>query len=239
MINVAISQPRYLPACNYIHRMLLSDIFVYLDIVKYSPRDWENRNKVKLNNGKWSWMSVPVINKGREQLIKDTMLYNEEKWALKHLKMITYSYSKAKYFNRYINFFEDTYNEKWNYLQDLNIHIINFIVKELKIKCKFIKASDLDVSGKGQNLLIDICKKVGGDLYISGPLGKNYIRQDVFEKKNIELFYHNYNHPIYPQIHGEFLSYMSIIDLLFNCGEDSLKYLKKENVEKDEIKEGK
>lgn len=236
MTTVTISQPRYLPACNYIQRMLLSDVFVYLDNVKYSPRDWENRNKLKMTNGKSAWISVPVVHKSRDQLIKDTQISNHENWARKHLNMLIFNYGKSKYYDRYIEFFEAAYSRKWIYLVDLNIHIINFIVEQLGIKCKFIKASQLDVLGKGQMLLIDICKKVGGDVYISGPMGRNYIDEHVFRENNIQLFYHDYIHPVYPQLHGEFLSYMSVIDLLFNCGDESINFIQHNNMTKDRIK---
>lgn len=237
MTAVTISQPRYLPACNYIHRMALSDIFIYLDTVKYSPRDWENRNKIKLSSGKSAWMTVPVVHTHREQRIVDTMIHNEDKWALKHLHTITHSYCKAKYFQQYIDFFKDAYSRNWRYLADLNIYLVDFIVKTLGIDCTFVKASELDGCGRGQELLIDLCQKVGADLYISGPLGRQYIDRAGFDSNHLKLFYHDYQHPVYPQMHGEFLSYMSVIDLLFNCGEESLEYLKQGNISKKEMEE--
>lgn len=236
MTTVTISQPRYLPACNYIQRMELSDIFVYLDNVKYSPRDWENRNKIKLTTGKTNWMSVPIIHRNKDQLIKDTMINNQQRWWEEHLNMLICNYGRAKYFKRYIDFFRDTYSKKWYYLIDLNIYIIDFIIKELGISCNFVKASDLNVKGTGQDLLINICKKLKGDIYISGPLGRNYIEKKNFEKNRINLYYHDYKHPVYPQMHGEFLEYMSVIDLLFNCGEESREYLSDKNDTKENIK---
>jgi hypothetical protein len=235
---VTISQPRYLPACNYIHRMVLSDIFVYLDNVKYSPRDWENRNKIKLNNGKASWLSVPVFHEHSNQLIKDTKINNETNWAHKHLNTLLYNYAKAKYFDRYIDFFKDIYSRTWEYLTDLNICIIDYIIKQLGLSCRFIRASEMDVNGKGQNLLIDICSKVGGDIYLSGPMGSNYIDNKTFETNEIKLVFHDYVHPVYPQIYGEFLPWMTFADLLFNCGDESIYYLNKENITKSQIQKG-
>jgi hypothetical protein len=232
---VTISQPRYLPACSYIHRMLLSDIFVYLDNVKYSPRDWENRNKLKLSDGNAVWITVPVLHEHGDQLIRDTRINNESNWPRKHLNTLLYNYSKAGYFNNYIGFFLDVYSRKWDYLEELNIAIVEFFIKQLGLSCRFLKASELGVEGKGQELLTDICRRVGADVYLSGPMGSHYIHADHFGERNIKLVYHDYKCSEYPQMYGEFLPWMSFLDLLFNCGEESLSYLNRGNLSREDI----
>lgn len=238
MSIVTISQPRYLPACNYIHRMVLSDIFVYLDNVKYSPRDWENRNKIKLNNGNAHWLSVPVHHEQSGQLIRDTRINNETGWAHKHLNTLIHNYSKAPHFEKHIGFFRDLYSRTWESLSELNIYIIDYIVRQLGLCCSFIKASEIDAEGKGQELLLDILDKVGGTIYLSGPMGRNYIDENAFEEKGIKLIYHDYVHPKYPQLHGDFIPWMSFIDLLFNCGDESMDYLNDENITRSKILKG-
>lgn len=235
---VTISQPRYLPACNYLHRMLLSDIFVYLDNVKYSPRDWENRNKLRLIDGNGMWVSVPVFHEERNQLIRDVKIDNESNWSRKHLNTLLHNYAKARCFDSYIGFFRGIYSKKWAYLEDLNIAIIDFFVKQLGITCRFVKASELDVEGKGQELLVNICRKVGGDVYLSGPMGTRYIDADYFAERNIKLVYHDYVCSEYPQIQGEFMPWMSFLDLLLNCGEESLTYLNRGNITREDILRG-
>ena len=236
MKTVVINQPRYLPACNYIHRMTLADIFIYLDVAQYTPGDWENRNRIKTANGP-ILLTVPVMREKHEKLIKDTKIDNSKNWSTTHLKAIQFNYKKAKYFDRYVKFFETVYSTEWHYLCDLNIFITDFIIKDLGIEAQFIKASELKLKpeAKGQELLIELCNKVDGDTYISGPMGRNYIEDETFRKANIKLYFHDYSYPVYPQLYGAFEPYMSIIDLLLNCGPESCEIMKKGNASKREI----
>lgn len=234
MKTVVINQPRYFPACNYFHRMAVADIFIYLDIVQYTSSDWENRNNIKTANGP-ILLTVPVIKEKHEKLIKDTKIANSRNWATKHLKAIQLNYNKAKYFDQYIKYFETVYSTEWNYLCDLNMFIIDFIAKDLGIKSQIIRASELEPKSKGQELLIELCNKVDGNIYISGPMGRNYINGESFSKANIKLYYHDYVYPVYPQLYCTFEPYMSVIDLLLNCGPESYEIIKKGNVSKMEI----
>ncbi len=99
-MNLMISQPRYMPAMNYVQRMSLCDVMVYLDSVQYSSRDWENRNKIKTAQG-WMWLSVPVAHGGGRQLIKDARIDNSFQWRRKHICSIRQWYRRAPYFQRY------------------------------------------------------------------------------------------------------------------------------------------
>jgi len=102
---------------------------------------------------------------------------------------------------------------------------IEFISNYLGIKKKFLLASSLDVFGNSTDLLIDIIKKVGGDIYLSGSGGIKYQDEEKFSQNNIKLVYSDFKHPVYSQLWGEFIEGLSIIDLLFNCGKDSILYL--------------
>jgi hypothetical protein len=148
-----ISQPRYMPALNYIQRISLCDVMVYLDNVRYTPRDWENRNKIKTARG-WAWLSVPVVHISRDQLIKDTRIDNSFQWRRKHVRSIRQWYGKAPYFQRYFPEIERILGKRHEFLLDLNRAAIDFITGELKIECRFELASELGVGGSGAGLLI-------------------------------------------------------------------------------------
>ena len=111
-------------------------------------------------------------------------------------------------------------------MSDLNEHILKIFLKELNIKINFLKASDYDFTGKGSELVLDMCKKLA-DYYIFGEQGKNYADEREFQKNEIKIFFQKYNHPKYTQLHGKFISNLSVIDLLFNEGSNSLEKIVK------------
>lgn len=235
MVTIAvISQPRYLPACNYLHRMILADVFVYLDTVRYTPRDWENRNRVKTAGGP-VWLSVPVIRRKRDQRIFETLIDNEQNWDQKHLRTLRHAYGKAPFYDAHADALEDIYSARWERLIDLNCQIVEYACKVMDIDCTFVRASELGVVGEGESLLIDICKNIEASVYLSGNLGRKYINKNSWENEGIDVVYHDYVHPEYPQINGEFLPWMCFLDLLFNCGPKSRAVLLRGNLSRCDL----
>ena len=223
-------QPLYLPYLGHFEKISQSDVFVYMDTLSYSKWNWISRNKIRVGYGEgWIWLAVPVLTNGHHnQKINEVKIDNSQKWKKKHLKSIEMSYSKAPYYKKYIEFFKEVYSKEWVYVSDLNECFLRFFIKELGIQVKFIKASELefDLDGVKSNRVLDLCKKMKCDVFIFGKDGKIYADVEDFNKSNIKTVFQNYEHPEYSQIHGEFIPYMSIIDLLFNCGDNSLKILK-------------
>jgi glutaredoxin-related protein len=92
-----------------------------------------------------------------------------------------------------------------------------------------LKASELNIVGKKSDLVLDMCKKLKAKKYIFGEQGINYANLKSFKDNKIDIVFQKYNHPTYPQTQGKFISHLSIIDLLFNCGDLSNKILKENN----------
>ncbi len=225
-MKAVIMQPTYLPWLGYFDLMAQSDIFVFLDNVQISRQSWQQRNKIKSQKGELL-LSIPVIRKYPQE-IKEVEINNNQPWQSDHLKSIQYNYSKAKYFDKYFDFFQDIYSKKTTKLIDFTIPIILWVKEALEINSKVVRASELDVKGKKVELLIDICHKLGAKEYLSPKGSQEYIDENnLFEKENIKLEYHQFNHPEYPQLWGKFIPYLSVIDLLFNCGPESINYIKK------------
>lgn len=220
-------QPVYLPWLGLFHKIWLSDVFVSFDIAQYLTKDWMNRNKIKTNVGD-NWLTVPVLKKGfLNKKTYEIRINNSLNWRRKHFKSLCINYKNAKYYDHYINIFEKIYSKKWDFLSDLNEYILKIFLKELNIKINFLKASDHDFAGKGSGLVLDMCKKLKADYYIFGEQGKNYANEKEFQKNEIKIFFQKYNHPKYTQLHGKFISNLSIIDLLFNEGSNSLEKIVK------------
>ena len=222
---VTISQPRYLPWLGYFHRIAVSDLFIYLDNVQYTPRDWENRNKIKTDRG-WAWLTVPVHARYKA-LIPEVNIDNQQIWQKKHWQTIRTYYNAAPYFSEYAQKILPAYEEiKWEKLTDLNLYLTKTLSDCLNIKeTQYIQATELNVREKGSNLILELCKEVGADIYLSGSQGKNYLKEDEFLKAGIKIAYQDYHHPVYSQIYSGFQPYMAVIDLLFNCGSDSFNIL--------------
>ena len=228
-------QPVYLPWLGLFHKIAISDAFCYFNDVQYQVKDYNSRNKIKTANGA-IWLTVPVLTKGyREKKIKEIEINNSIDWRKKHWKSIYLNYKKAPYFNKYANFLEETYKREWRYLVDLNEEMLKWFLEQLGIKVDYFKASELNFQSYKSELVLDMCKKLRADSYIFGALGKDYAQEENFVKNGVKIYFQDYKHPIYPQLYGEFMPYMSIIDLLFNCGENSLAILMSGNITRQNL----
>lgn len=219
-------QPVYLPWLGLFHKISLAHTFVSFNQVQYLPKDWNNRNKIKTAQGD-VWLTVPVLTAGhRGKNLTDIEINNRLPWQRKHWKSILLNYKKAPFFAEYADFFEDVYlKREWRYLVDLNDYMLRWFLKVLGINVEFVDARDKDFRGSKNELVLDMCVKMGAEVYIFGILGKDYADRVAFEKKIIRIYFQDYKHPTYPQLHGEFISHLSVIDLLFNCGPDSRRIL--------------
>ena len=224
MLKISIHQPGYLPWIGFFDKIACSDIFVLLDNVQYQKNYFDNRNKIKTKKG-WIWLTVPVKYRFGQKL-NEVEIENNIKWPEKHYKTLITNYSRAPYFSEYFSFFDEIYNKrKWKNLIDLNLTLINYIKEKMGIKTKLKRSSEFKTAGEKGDRILEICQKLKADFYLSGKFGRNYLDEKKFEEKNIKVDYQEFEHPVYPQIFGDFIPGLSAIDLLFNCGPESRKYL--------------
>ena len=228
-------QPVYLPWLGLFHKIALAETFVYFDQVQYLPKDWMNRNKIRTKSGS-IWLTVPVLRKGyRDLKTSEIEINNSIDWQKKHFRSISLNYKKSPYFENYIPFFEDVYSRKWKFLGELNEYMLKWFLDELGIKVNFLNANDFKFQGEKSSLILNMCKELNASTYIFGMLGKDYADVQEFEKNDIGLIFQNYNHPKYSQLYREFISHMSIIDLLFNHGPKSLEIILSNNISQKSI----
>ena len=223
-------QPVYLPWLGLFHKIALADRFVSFNRVQYQPKDWNNRNRIKTPKG-LLWLSVPVKRKGYlEKTISDIEIDNSQPWGRKHWNAIRHNYAKAPYFARYADYFEDVYARRWKTLVELNESMLGWFLAELGIAVAVEFAGDFDFRGSKSDLVLDMCVRLDADIYIYGTQGRGYADERSFANAGITLVFQDYRHPEYPQLHGGFDSHLSIVDLLFNCGDDSLSILMSGNL---------
>lgn len=228
-------QPVYLPWVGLFHKIAIADKFVFFDQVQYVPKDWISRNQVKTPTGA-VMLTVPVLRKGYlEKKIAEIEINNSIPWTRKHWKTILLSYGKAPYFKQYADFFEDVYKREWPLLGDLNFYMLKWFLQAFGINTVVEKAGDFDFQGVKSGLVLDMCLKLDADIYIFGALGKDYADIDLFLNAGVKPVFQSYNHPVYKQMHGEFIPYVGTIDLLFNEGPNSLDVIMSGNMGKNDI----
>lgn len=228
-------QPVYLPWLGLFHKIALADLFISFDQVQYQPKDWNNRNRIKTAHGP-IWLTVPVLRKGYlDKTIGDIEINNVEPWARKHWRSLKIAYAKAPYFVRYAEFFEDTYHRRWDTLVELNIYMLRWFLEILNIRVPVRSAGEWQFQGEKSALVLDMCKQVGASQYIFGALGRDYADVPAFEAAGVEVHFQDYRHPNYPQLHGAFAPYLSIVDLLFNCGDESRDILLSGNKKRGDL----
>lgn len=214
-VTVAIHQPNFLPWLGYFHKILKSDIFIFLDNVQFTKNSYQNRVKIKTKSGA-IWLTIPILH-NFGQLTKDVRINNAERWRQRQLKTLEANYRKTPFYFTINDLIKRIYfDSDWIFMAELNIRLITEICNYLNIKKKFLRASSFNVHGASTELLINIIKEVNGNIYLSGKGGANYQEIEKFNEAGISLVYTDIKHPVYPQYWGEFIEGLSIIDYLFN-----------------------
>jgi hypothetical protein len=213
----------YFPYPGIFNKMKSADIFVFLDDAQYSDGYYYNRNRIKTQNSTLM-LTVPLL-KSLGKKLNEIRIATDIKWQKKHLKSICANYRKADYFNSYIDFFEGVYNAQWGKLHNLNTITMLYIMEVLDINTEFYFSSELICESTGTQRIIDICKALDVDVYLSGIGGKDYLDSRLFKNNNIELEYQKYVPKEYKQLQGEFIPNLSVIDLLFNIGDEAKEFI--------------
>ena len=229
-------QPGYLPWIGLFHKIALSDTYVIFEDVQFVPKHTDSRNKVKTRTGP-QWLTVPCDRGDHfNTKIKDVRI-QDGNWRRKHWRTIELAYAKAPHFEEHREFFRDLYNVPWKLLVGLNTVILDYMLNAFGIRVAIDRASHCGFEGKSADLVLDMCLKMEADTYIFGKNGRNYMGEAgvrKFEKAGVRVVFQDYKHPVYPQLHGEFLPYMSAIDLLFNMGPDSYGVIMSGNAQQTE-----
>jgi hypothetical protein len=219
---VGIMQPTYFPWVGYFEMIQASDVFVLLDDVHFNKNSWQQRNCIKGPSGR-IWLTVPVFKKGsRFQKINKVRINDQENWAKKHLKSLEAVYAKSPYFDRYIERFRELFHNEWEYLVDLTVASIRLLMEQIGITTPLQLSSAMEITQAGNEKVVEICKNVGANALYDTAGSVEFIDVEIFQEVDIQVIFQDYHHPEYQQLHGEFISHMSTVDLLFNEGPRSL-----------------
>lgn len=219
--TLVVLQPGYLPWLGFFDQLMRSDIFVFYDDVQFDKNGWRNRNRIKSPAGP-HWLTVPVRVNSLGQRVCETEIDARQPWARKHLGTIRQFYAKAPYLKRYLPELEELLaGRRWERLSDLDIAVIELFCAWLGIERRTARSSELNVGGERSERLLNICRHFGARRYLSGDAAQSYLDVELFARRGVGVEWQNYRHPVYPQQHGEFIPFLSALDLLLNCGEKS------------------
>jgi len=216
---ISVNQPYFFPYPGFFYKAYRSDVFVILDTVQF-PRGttWTTRNRFKNHLGSL-WMTVPVKKKDLGlQKINTVRICHDGRWAKKHLQSLRNAYANAPYVKDHLNFLEGLFSTKFEKLIDFNLNIIRYLMKHLQIDTKIILLSELDIQTKGDQLLIEMCKKLEAYQFLAQRAARKYLDADRFTEAGIRLTDVTPSSPVYPQLWGSFIPNLSALDLVLNCG---------------------
>jgi len=224
-VRVGIIQSNYIPWRGYFDFIDDVDLFIFHDDLQYTKGDWRNRNKIKTPNG-LCWLTVPVKYDKTSQLIEQTRIDYSQRWQQKHINQIYTNYHNAPFYRLYADEFFNIIKQNYETISELNISLIKWSMSKLSIDTPLRMSSEFSPAGSKTDRLIDILKKADADIYLSGPTAKDYLETQKFSAAEIQLEYKSYQYHDYPQLWGTFEPAVTVLDLLFNCGEYSQEYLK-------------
>lgn len=225
MPTAAIIQSNYIPWKGYFDIIHDVDVFVFLDDVQFTVRDWRNRNLIKTPAGP-QWLTIPVGHQ-RDRRICDVTI-GDGGWAQRHWQTLCRFYARAPHFARYRDFCEELYLRRaWSNLSELNQYCIRRLASEfLGISAVFRDSREFQTAGAGQDRLLCILRQLGAGVYVSGPSAQQYIQRQAFADAGVELRYKDYaGYPEYPQLFGKFEHGVTVLDMLFNLGPEAPDYI--------------
>jgi hypothetical protein len=226
-MRVVILQSNYIPWRGYFDLVGKADTFVFFDCRQYTTADWRNRNRIKTPQGA-QWLSIPCGHSTRRRI--DEVRVDVHPWQADHWQRIAYNYSRAPFWHDYRDLFAELYlGRTWTHLSHFNQAAISLISREIfGFPTRFVTSSSLDGSGNRDDLLLDLCRKLGASHYLSGPSARTYLREEIFQAQGITVEWMDYaGYPTYPQLWGDFVPDVSIIDVIFNCGPQTPEMLRR------------
>ena len=227
MSIVVISQPMFFPWVGLFEQIKLADIYVHYDDVQLPQgRSFISRVQIKTKDG-IKWLTVPLKKGESGSLICNSFISYEENWIDKHLKFLKSNFHSAVYKNDMLGIVESIYKEKHETISTLNIHAIESIAKYFDFfnNKKIALSSELGFHSQSSKKLLDVVEHFNGTNYVTGWGARNYIDYKIFEDKNIDVQFMDYQKKPYTQLYGDFTPFVSILDLIANVGKRGDQYI--------------
>lgn len=222
--------PAYFPPISECARVLCSDITVIGDTFKYNKHSISNRTAVKTIDGP-RWLTIPVLSKKRQgQTIGHACIDVRQPWTLSHWRTIEINYRNSPYYNLYADDIKAllVQNRQHAKLIDILYKSMQFCFINVGLKTKIVHSHQLD------HQIIDRTDRVISwleachcDTYLLPPNQTMLVDTERLRRARKNLLIASYRSEPYHQQFNHFIPDLSLIDLLFNEGPESVTILKK------------
>ena len=222
-MNVVISQPMYFPWVGMFEQIALADAFVFYTDVQFSKGSFTNRVQLKTQTGS-SWMTVPLQGLKLGQRIDEVAVKPARDWKPRHLSMLRESLGDAPFFGEAEELLAELPESDTGTIADVSSASMMAVCRYFGLdrKVKFVDIDELGIGGKGSDRVLDIVKSLDGTRYITGHGARSYLDHDAFEASGIAVEYMDYQCTPYPQFHGPFTPFVSVLDMVAHCGRAGL-----------------
>ncbi|HEY8035034.1 MAG TPA: WbqC family protein [Methylobacter sp.] len=226
-MKVVISQPMFFPWVGMFEQIRLSDVFVYYGDVQFSKGSFTNRVQIKTAQGV-KWLTVPLESVSLGQAIDDVKINDSTNWRRQHLDFLKQAYAGTPYYKQMLELVASVYNQKVESIGTLSRLSLEVCCEYygLDVGRRFVDVRELEIGGASSQRVLDVVKALSGDIYITGLGARNYLDHQLFEKAGVRVEYMGYEKVGYPQLHGEFTPYVSILDLIANVGKEGAEYIR-------------
>lgn len=200
--------------------MRQADVHVFYDDEQFSRKGWANRNRVRGADGKPTWLSVPVAHgQAFPKLCETGFAVHGRPFRKDHPNKLAQWYRGSPHLEVLAGF-SAVLAQPHDTLADLNIAVIEWMADLLGVDTPTQRCSLMGVPDHlgTTHRPLEVCRRLGATRFICGPTAKTYIDQTVFARAGIEIVWHEYDHPIYPQHRGDWLTHMSALDYLLEHG---------------------
>ena len=228
-MTIAIMQPYFFPYIGYFQLLNAVDEFVVYDNIQFTKKGWINRNRI-LVNGKDDYITLPLKKDSDYLNVKDR--YLAEVWKDERKKMlnkIMAAYKKAPFFDLVFPVVEKIIVSAEANLFNYILNSLQLLKDYLEIKTSIIISSSIAIDHqlKAEKKVIAICKEQKAETYLNPIRGVELYSKDEFSREGIELLFIETEFISYQQFKNEFVSSLSIIDvMMFNSKEKLRSYLK-------------
>lgn len=225
MIRVCIHQPDFAPHLAFYHRLLVSDVYIVYDDAQFVKGGWHYRDLIKTPRGQ-AWLALSIAKGDLGQKINAARLSPNEPWVERNLNLLQENYRKARHFSEFFPHISEIYHRAHKKMMEINLDILKLFFELFEVRCQILLSSELNVSGGRNEKLVNLIKAVGGTHYVTGSGSRAYLDEALFQREGIVTEWQEFRHPVYPQLHGDFLPGLSCFDILLNCGRESRNILK-------------
>ncbi len=230
-MKVVISQSMFFPWAGMLEQIKLADVFVHYDDVPFSKGSFTNRVQLKTPHAQ-QWLTLPLSGLHFGQNIDQVQVQPNSVWFNRHIALLEQSLADASFYQDALELYRGVASSSSMSLADVARQSMLVLSDYFKLShaVAFINSSSLRIGGSGSTRVLDIVKALGGTSYITGQGAKRYLQHHEFAEAGIDVQYMDYRCAPYPQLHGEFIPYVSALDLVANCGPDAAQWLQPQTV---------